>query len=70
MAKADFICGFGLWADSEGILHHTYSYLGWKPTRRSPRRSSRPVTVKMLFAADEAKAGAGGTVTLGANGAR
>jgi hypothetical protein len=27
-ALADFIGGFGLWVDSGGILHHTYSMLG------------------------------------------
>src|SRR5262249_54109373 len=28
VANADFIGGFGLWIDGEGLLHHTYSLLG------------------------------------------
>ena len=27
VANADFIGGFALWVDSEGLLHHTYSLL-------------------------------------------
>ena len=28
VANADFIGGFGLWVDSDHLLHHTYSFLG------------------------------------------
>jgi arylsulfatase A-like enzyme/uncharacterized membrane protein len=70
VANADFIGGFGLWADSDGRLNHTYSFLGvetYKQTSTEPLPAG-DVTVKMLFAADEAKPGTSGTVTLWANG--
>jgi arylsulfatase A-like enzyme/uncharacterized membrane protein len=69
VANADFIGGFGLWVDSEQRLNHTYSFLGvetYKQTSTEPLPSG-DVTVKMLFAADEAKPGSGGVVTLWAN---
>ena len=28
VANADFIGGFALWVDEEGLLRHTYSFLG------------------------------------------
>lgn len=69
VANADEIGGFGLWVDSEGILHHTYSFLGvetyfQKSTEKLPVGN---VTVKMLFEADEPKPGTPGKVTLWAN---
>ncbi len=70
VANADFIGGFGLWVDDGGLLHHTYSYLGvetYKQVSTEPLPAG-DVTVKMLFAADEAKPGTGGTVTLWADG--
>jgi hypothetical protein len=70
VANADFIGGFGLWADSEGMLHHTYSYLGVETYKQvsTEKLPTGDVTVKMLFAADETRPGTGGTVTLWANG--
>jgi len=70
VANADFIGGFGLWVDDGGLLHHTYSYLGvetYKQVSTEPLPAG-DVRVKMLFAADEAKPGTGGIVTLWANG--
>ncbi|MFN8622543.1 MAG: arylsulfatase [Chloroflexota bacterium] len=66
VANADFIGGFGLWVDGEGLLHHTYSLLGVETYRQV---STEPlpkgdVKVRMLFAADQPKPGSGGTVTL------
>jgi arylsulfatase A-like enzyme/uncharacterized membrane protein len=66
VANADFIGGFGLWVDSDGLLHHTYSLLGVE-TYRQVSREKLPngnVTVKMLFESDEPKPGSGGKVTL------
>jgi hypothetical protein len=70
VANADFIGGFGLWVDEDGLLHHTYSLLGVETYRQV---ADRPlpvgdVTVKMLFEATEAKPGSGGAVTLFVNG--
>jgi hypothetical protein len=70
VANADFIGGFGLWVDGEGRLNHTYSFLGVETYRQvsTEKIPAGDVTVKMLFTADEAKPGTGGTVTLWANG--
>jgi arylsulfatase len=70
VANADFIGGFALWVDGSGILTHTYSLLGVETYKQA---STEPVpagdvTVKMLFTADEAKPGTGGTATLWVNG--
>ena len=70
VAFADFIGGFSLWVDEKGYLHHTYQYLGIDTYKQS---STRPiptgdVRLTMLFEADEARPGAGGNVTLLANG--
>jgi arylsulfatase len=70
VANADFIGGFGLWADEHRMLHHTYSFLGaetYKQVSAEPIPTG-DVTVRMLFTADEPKPGTGGTVTLWANG--
>jgi hypothetical protein len=70
VANADFIGGFALWVDGDGRLNHTYSFLGveaYKQVSTEPLPAGE-TTVKMLFAADEAKPGTGGTVTLHANG--
>jgi arylsulfatase len=69
-AFADFIGGFSLWVDEQGHLVHTYQFLGVETykqvsTEPIPRGD---VSVKMLFEIDEPKPGAGGTVTLWANG--
>jgi arylsulfatase len=69
VANADFIGGFRLWVDDQRRLNHTYSFLGvetYKQTSTEPLPSGE-VTVRMLFAADEAKPGTGGVVTLYAN---
>jgi arylsulfatase len=66
VAFADFIGGFSLWVDENGMLNHTYQFLGvdtYKQTSREPIPSG-DVTLKMLFEQDEAKLGAGGKVTL------
>ena len=66
VAFADFIGGFALWVDEEGLLNHTYQFLGvetYKQTSTKPIPSG-DVTVKMLFEIDEPKPGAGGKVTL------
>jgi arylsulfatase len=69
VANADEIGGFALWVDTDGILHHTYSFLGVE-TFFQESTEALPVgevAVKMLFEADEAKPGTPGTVTLWAN---
>ncbi len=69
VANADFIGGFGLWIDPERRLHHTYSFLGVETYKQVSTRKvpTGDVTVKLLFEADENKAGTGGTVTLWAD---
>jgi arylsulfatase len=69
VAFADFIGGFALWVDENGLLNHTYQYLGIDTYRQT---SAEPiptgdVTLKMLFDADETKPGTGGHVTLWAD---
>ncbi|HTG46838.1 MAG TPA: arylsulfatase [Actinomycetota bacterium] len=69
VAFADFIGGFSLWIDEDGMLNHTYQYLGidtYKQTSTKPVPTG-DVTVKMLFEIDEPKPGSGGKVTLWAN---
>jgi arylsulfatase len=69
VAFADFIGGFALWIDENGLLNHTYQFLGvdtYKQTSTEPVPAG-DVTVKMLFEIDEPKPGAGGKVTLWAN---
>jgi arylsulfatase len=69
-AFADFIGGFSLWVDERGHLIHTYQFLGvdtYKQVSDEPIPTG-DVTVKMLFEIDEPKPGAGGKVTLWANG--
>jgi hypothetical protein len=70
MWRWHFIGGFALWADGQGILHHTYSFLGVETYRQTATEKlpTGAVTVKMLFDADKPKPGTGGTVTLWANG--
>jgi arylsulfatase A-like enzyme len=66
MAMADFIGGFGLWVDHDGLLHHTYSLLGVKQFKQTSTKPlpSGDVKVKMLFEAHEPKPGTGGQVRL------
>jgi hypothetical protein len=69
VAFADFIGGFALWVDEQGLLHHTYQFLGvdtYEQTSTEPIPTG-DVTVKMLFEADEPKPGSPGAVTLWAN---
>ena len=69
VANADFIGGFALWVDAQGLLHHTYSFLGVESYRQvsTQKIPTGQVTVKMQFDADENKPGTGGAVTLWAN---
>ena len=69
VAFADFIGGFALWVDENGLLNHTYQFLGVDTYRQT---STEPiptgdVTLTMLFEADEATPGTGGHVTLWAD---
>jgi len=69
VAFADFIGGFALWVDEQGLLNHTYQYLGvetYKQTSTEPIPTGE-VTVKMLFEADQPTPGTSGRVTLWAN---
>jgi arylsulfatase A-like enzyme/uncharacterized membrane protein len=69
VAFADFIGGFALWVDENGLLHHTYQYLGidtYKQTSTEPIPTG-DVIVKMLFESDGPESAAGGRVTLWAN---
>jgi arylsulfatase len=70
VANADFIGGFGLWVDHQGMLNHTYSFLGVETYKQASTEAipTGDVRVKMLFDADKPKPGTGGTVTLWANG--
>jgi arylsulfatase A-like enzyme/uncharacterized membrane protein len=70
VANADEIGGFALWVDDQGLLHHTYSFLGVETYRQvaSQTLPTGDVRVKMLFEADEPTPGSGGNVTLWANG--
>lgn len=66
VANADFTGGFALWVGRDGLLRHTYAFLGIEAYRQV---STEPVptgkvTVKLLFEADENKPGTAGTVTL------
>ena len=70
VAFADFIGGFALWVDENGLLNHTYQFLGvetYKQTSTEPVPTG-DVTVRMLFEADEPRPGSAGKVTLWANG--
>jgi arylsulfatase len=69
VAFADFIGGFALWVDEQGLLNHTYQYLGvetYKQTSTEPIPTG-DITLKMLFVADETRPGTGGDVTLWAD---
>ena len=66
VANADFIGGFALWVDGQGLLHHTYSLLGvetYKQVSSEPLPSG-DITVKMLFESEANAPGSGGEVTL------
>ena len=70
VANSDFIGGFALWIDGQGLLTHTYQFLGVETYKQT---STRPVPTgdviaKMQFEADEPRPGSGGRVTLWANG--
>lgn len=70
VANADFIGGFALWVGGDGLLRHTYSFLGVETYKQVSTEAipAGDVTVKMLFDADKPEPGTGGTVTLWANG--
>lgn len=69
VAFADFIGGFALWVDENGLLNHTYQYLGIDTYRQTStaRIPTGDVTLKMLFDADETTPGTSGHVTLWAD---
>jgi arylsulfatase len=69
VANADEIGGFALWVDDQGMLHHTYSFLGVENYAQISTETipTGKVTLKMLFEIDEVKPGAGGEVTLWAD---
>ena len=69
VVNADFIGGFGLWVDGNGMLNHTYSFLGLESYKQTSTEKipAGPVTGKMLFAADKPKPGMSDTVSLWAN---
>ena len=69
VAFADFIGGFALWIDENGLLNHTYQFLGvetYKQVSTEPIPTG-DVTLKMLFEADKPVPGTSGTVSLWAN---
>jgi hypothetical protein len=70
VANADFIGGYALWVDEKGLLNHTYQFLGIETYRQTSTESipTGDVSVKMVFEIDEPRPGAGGNVTLWANG--
>ena len=66
VANADYIGGYALWVDSDGLLNHTYSFLGvdtYKQTSSEPLPVG-DVTVRMLFESDTPRPGSGGAATL------
>ena len=65
VAEADHLGGFSLFVD-EGKLTHTYSMMGVFVFRQEAEEAlpEGEVTVRMEFAADEAKPATGGEVTL------
>ncbi len=65
VAEADHLGGFSLFVD-EGKLTHTYSMMGVFVFRQQAEESlpEGEITVRMEFAADEAKPATGGEVTL------
>ncbi len=69
VANADEIGGFALWVDADGILHHSYSFLGVESYFQESTEPlpSGDIAVTMLFEADEPKPGTGGKVTLWAD---
>ncbi|MGZ4515244.1 MAG: sulfatase-like hydrolase/transferase [Mycobacterium sp.] len=69
VANADFIGGFALWVDDQGLLHHTYSFLGVETYKQVSTRAipTGDVMVKMLFEAEAPVPGSGGHVSLWAN---
>jgi arylsulfatase len=69
VANADFIGGFGLWVDDEGLLNHTSSMLGVETYKQTSKEKipTGDIKVKMLFEADKPEVGTGGQVTLFAN---
>jgi arylsulfatase len=66
VANADFIGGFGLWVDADGLLRHTYSLLGVETYKQvaTKKLPTGDVTIRMFFESDAPTPGSGGTVTL------
>ncbi|MFN8185393.1 MAG: hypothetical protein U0R23_13360, partial [Candidatus Nanopelagicales bacterium] len=69
VANADFIGGFGLWVDADGLLRHTYSLLGVETYKQAASKPlpSGDVKVRMLFESEKAEPGSGGHVSLFVN---
>jgi arylsulfatase A-like enzyme/uncharacterized membrane protein len=69
VAFADFIGGFALWVDENGLLNHTYQFLGIDTYRQTSTEQipTGDVTLKMLFDVDQPTPGTGGHVTLWAD---
>jgi len=69
VANADFIGGFALWVDGQGLLHHTYSMLGVETYTQTSSAAipTGDVTLKVVFEIDEPTPGSGGHVTLWAD---
>jgi arylsulfatase A-like enzyme/uncharacterized membrane protein len=66
VANADYFGGYALWIDGNGMLNHTYSFLGvdtYKQVSSEPVPTG-DVTVKMLFESEQPVPGSGGAVTL------
>jgi arylsulfatase len=66
VAEADEMGGFSIWIDEHAHLRHSYSAMGVQQYKHS---SSEPIptgdiTIRVLFEADEAKPGTGGTISL------
>ena len=66
VANADYMGGFALWVDGDGLLRHTYSFAGVE-TYRQKATANLPaghVTVRLLVEPDEPEPGSPAGVTL------
>ena len=62
LANADFIGGFGLWVDDQGMLYDTDSFLGVESYKQTATEKlpTGDVTVRMQFMVHENTPGTGG----------
>ena len=69
VANADYMGGFALWVDGNGLLRHTYSFAGVETYRQkaAAKLPAGPVTVKLLVEADKPEPGspAGASLFIG-----